>query len=286
MRLLILGSNGQLGCSLKEVLKDESNVKAIYSTRNDFDITDFSSMSSFLKENKCDVVINCIAYTAVDMAEKNESEAYEVNSEFVGKLGALSKELNFKLIHISTDYVFDGVSSEPYTESDTALPQTVYGSSKLAGENVLFKTQPQAVVVRTSWLYSNFGRNFFLAMLAKARAGEPVKVVKDQIGSPTFAGDLAKTLLKIASSEKWVPGIYHYSNEGSASWYEFAKSIYLLAGADKNLCAPIESNAFKTLAKRPSFSVLDKSLIKKTFNLEIPSWEESLNKMFKKNYGI
>jgi len=229
------------------------------------------------------LVINCAAYTAVDKAEQEPHLAAFVNRDAPANLARACKDHACKLIHISTDYVFDGENSRPYHEDDVVNPQSEYGRTKLEGENAITKSQADAMIIRTSWLYSEFGNNFLKSMLNLSENRELLTIVADQIGTPTYAGDLAELILSIADRVNENPaifkqGIYHYSNEGVASWYDFTCAIFEYAKVTRCKVLPIESHQYPTLAKRPGFSVLNKSKIKKTYGIEVPHWRESLQK--------
>lgn len=282
MHILVTGGKGQLGRSLRD-LADQYPITARFVDIEELDLTDIAACREFFAANPCDVVINCAAFTAVDLAEDEVSKARLVNTGIPSMLGEFSNEFGFKVIHISTDYVFDGKGNSPYKETDQPNPQSVYGLTKLEGEWCLLRSNPDAVIVRTAWLYSPYGKNFFLTMRGKALSGESVKVVSDQIGTPTLASDLAKALLEITISDTWRPGIYHFTNEGSASWFDFTRAIYELSGADPSLVSPIATADYPTKARRPLYSILDKTKIKNTYKLNIRPWEDALASL--QNYG-
>lgn len=290
MKILVTGAYGQLGNELKELSVNYTNWQFLFTDIDSLDITDKKEVESFFQEKKPDFVLNCAAYTAVDQAETDRNAALKVNANAPGILAAAAKKHNAGFIHISTDYVFDGRSFKPYEEIDPVNPESVYGKTKLAGEHAVRGENSSAVIVRTSWLYSTFGNNFVKTMLKLGQERETLKVVFDQVGTPTYAGDLARVLLKIADvynkkPEQFIPGIYHYSNEGVASWYDFAHAVFEQTQI-KCKILPVISGEFPTIAKRPHYSVLNKSKIKATFNLEIPYWKNSLklciNKLQKK----
>ncbi|MGL5894897.1 MAG: dTDP-4-dehydrorhamnose reductase, partial [Bacteroidales bacterium] len=245
------------------------------------DITDLDKIESLIELEKIEYVINCAAYTAVDAAEENHQAALLINATAVDNLAIACRRFNAKLIHISTDYVFDGKSYRPYLESDLVSPNSVYGTTKLLGEQAALSDNTKAIVIRTSWLYSQYGANFVKTMLKLGRERENLSVVYDQIGSPTYAADLALTIIKIIVSE-FHPGIYHYSNEGVCSWYDFTKAIHRLAGIEGCNVSPIESKEYPTRAERPHYSVLNKRKIKEKFNITIPHWEDSLGRCIEK----
>jgi dTDP-4-dehydrorhamnose reductase len=273
--VLITGCNGQLGSSIKE-LANNYNFEFEYTDKEELDIIDIEALDRFFRNNKKDFIINCAAYTSVDNAESDYENAMRLNCLAAANLALMSNKYNSKLIHISTDFVFDGAKNTPYTEEDKANPLSVYGESKLAGEETVFQNSNSAIIIRTSWLYSNYGHNFVKTILKYAREKGSLKVVYDQIGAPTYAKDLAKAvldmLLKIEFNKKI---LYHYSNEGVASWYDFAKAIVELSNIDCKVEA-IETKDYPTPAKRPHYSVMNKSKIKDEFSLDIPYWRDSL----------
>ena len=279
--ILVTGSNGQLGSEIKELSKDY-NYNFFFTARDDLDITNKENIREFCQKNSINVIINCAAYTAVDKAESDEINADLVNRKAVKKLALVSQELNIKLIHISTDYVFDGKNFKPYCEEYKTSPQSVYGKTKLDGENEMIKINPKnSIIVRTSWVYSSFGNNFVKTMLRLGKEKELLGVIFDQVGTPTYAKDLAKTILDIIpqiNNDK--VEIYNYSNEGVLSWYDFAKEIMKMAKLDCKI-NPIETFQYPTPAIRPHFSLLNKSKIKSTFNIEIPYWKDSLDECLK-----
>jgi dTDP-4-dehydrorhamnose reductase len=275
-RILITGANGQLGKSFKEIAKT-SNHTFLFTDIDELDITDFNQVDMFFRENKPDFLINCAAYTAVDKAEADEKFAFLLNRDAVKNLAEACKINNCFFIHISTDYVFDGEKNLPYSENDKVNPQSVYGKSKLAGEEIL-QNYDNVVIIRTSWLYSDFGNNFLSTMQRLGREKDEIKVVNDQFGSPTYATDLAKTIIiileKITNLDK-KKQIFHFSNEGRCSWFDFASEIMKLSQIDC-LVSPISTSEYPTAAKRPLFSVLDKTEIKETFNINIRTWQDAL----------
>jgi len=279
--ILITGSNGQLGSEIKE-LSTNYSYSFFFTDRNSIDITNKDNLREFCQTNNINVIINCAAYTAVDRAESDIENADLVNRKAVKKLAKISKELNIKLIHISTDYVFDGKNFKPYIEEFQTNPKSVYGKTKLDGENEMININPKnSLIIRTSWVYSSFGNNFVKTMLRLGREKESLGVIFDQIGTPTYARDLAKAILDIIpqiQNEK--VEIYNYSNEGVLSWYDFAKEIMRMAKLNCKI-NPIEAFQYPTPAKRPHFSLLNKSKIKKDFNIEIPFWKDSLDECLK-----
>lgn len=280
MKILVTGSNGQLGSCLRRELQGDPDIEAVYTDYDTLDITDREAVERYLGENQFDIIINCAAYTAVDKAESEEIAAAALNTLAVGNLGEAARKTPTKIIHISTDYVFSGQSFRPYEENDEPYPQGIYGRTKLEGEGLLTSFCRNAIIIRTAWLYSEFGRNFVKTMLELADSRPELNVVSDQIGSPTYAGDLAKAIHRIIRHEIWTPGIYHFTNEGVASWYDFAKAIFEIAGKEVKV-NPVPTSAYPTPAKRPLYSVLSKAKIKNTYGLEIPYWRDSLSKMLK-----
>lgn len=274
-KILITGSNGQLGKELKRLENSFPQFDFIFLSREDLPIHHFELVRNFFKGYQPQYLINCAAYTAVDRAESERELAFQVNGESVGVLAAVCKEYGTKLIHISTDYVFDGTATIPYKEESLTNPQSVYGASKLEGEKEALRFNPDSIIIRTSWVYSEFGKNFVKTMLKLMSEREELNVVSDQFGSPTYAADLAEAILQIISSGQWHPGIYHYSNEGIISWYEFAVAVKELSG---NICKvnPIPTSQYPTPAKRPAYSVLDKTKIQSAFSVRIKDWKASL----------
>ena len=275
--ILVTGSNGQLGSEIKE-LSSNYNYNFFFTTRDDIDITSKDSIKEFCQTNSINVIINCAAYTAVDKAQSDIENADLVNRKAVKKLSIIAKELNIKLIHISTDYVFDGKNFKPYVEEFQTNPQSVYGKTKLDGENEIRDINPlNSIIIRTSWVYSYYGNNFVKTMLRLGKEKEELGVIFDQIGTPTYAKDLAKTILDIIPQiENSKVEIYNYSNEGVLSWYDFAKEIMKMAKLNCKI-NPIETYQYPTPAKRPHFSLLNKNKIKSTFNIEIPYWKDGLD---------
>lgn len=280
MNVLITGSNGQLGAALKQVLPQSLKATLFFVDHSELDITDSELVGRFIANNDISHIVNCAAYTNVDRAEEDKATCTAVNSEGVKTLALAADNYGAKIIHISTDYVFDGHNYKPYTESDKVNPASHYGASKRAGETALLALAPDSVIIRTSWLYSpDRGNNFVSKILQNARKGEKLKVVADQIGSPTNAYDLARAIAKILATPQWFPGVYHYCNAGVCSRYDFAKAITYLAGLDKTEIRPISTDTnFSnfTTAVRPHFSVLDTSKIRLTYGVETPHWFDSL----------
>ncbi len=276
--VLVTGSNGQLGNSLKKVFASNPEVYPIYVDIDELDITDAQAVEDFVARNNVDIIVNCAAYTAVDKAEDENIKAAKINTEAVGIIGRTARKHKVKVIHISTDYVFAGNNFRPYNENDEPYPRSIYGRTKLEGEGMLNAYCPDTVIIRTAWLYSEYGHNFVKTMLRKASEGADISVVYDQIGTPTYAGDLAEAINAVISAPEWKPGIYHFTDEGVASWYDFTKAIMRLSGNDRIKVTPVGTRDYPTRAARPNYSVLSKNKIKSTFGLEIPYWEDSLAK--------
>lgn len=284
MRILITGSNGQLGSEFKKLANYYKEFDFFFTDYDTLNICDALRVKIFLKENEIETIINCAAYTQVDLAENDRDKAFEVNSKAVANLVANAKALKIKIIHISTDYVFDGISHMPYKETDITNPIGVYGKSKLEGEDFLVNADINGIVIRTSWLYSQFGGNFVKTMMRLGTQKDIIGVVSDQIGSPTNAKDLALVCLDILAKNKILNSkgkIYHYSNKGVASWYDFAKSIMEFANIECKVDA-VESKDYPTKAKRPHYSIFNKSKITEDFNITIPYWRDSLKDCIKK----
>jgi len=277
--ILVTGSNGQLGSELKELERDFSQHNFIFTDIAELDLTKSDVVSSFIIDNKVEVCINCAAYTAVDNAEDDQELALLVNSAAVKNLAIACKNANARLIHISTDYVFDGTNHMPYVETDAPSPNSYYGFSKLEGEKSVTNNIDNFVIIRTSWLYSSFGNNFVKTMIRLGKERDELGVVVDQIGTPTAAADLAFAIMSTVESNK--TGIYHYSNQGVISWYDFAVSIMDICNLNCKV-KPIESKDFPAKANRPFYSVLNKAKISNDFNLDIPYWLDSLKVMIGK----
>lgn len=279
--VLVTGSKGQLGNEIQVLAPAYPQFNFIFTDVEELDICKREAVDGFFSENKIDFLINCAAYTAVDKAEDDEEKCYQINKDAVGYLGEASARHGVKMLHVSTDYVFDGKSYIPYTEDAPVSPATMYGRSKAEGEQRLVSVLQSAVIVRTSWLYSSFGHNFVKTMLKLGRERKRLQVVFDQVGTPTYAADLADALLQIISAAELVPGIYHYSNEGVCSWYDFALAVFKSA---KIVCdvLPIESKEYPTKTPRPHYSVLNKQKVKSAYNLRIAHWEDSLNRCVQK----
>ena len=280
MKVLVIGSEGQLGLEFQKISNSYNSLSWVFSTIKTLDLLKLDTISSFLNDINPSVIINCAAYTSVDKAETEFKLADLINHEAVDIISRWTSDNNKKLIHISTDYVFDGLSNIPLSEDSKTNPVNEYGRSKLKGEIACLKNHSNSIVIRTSWLYSSFGKNFVKTMISLMKNNNTVKVVNDQIGSPTYANDLAKFIIEIIMNSKNKSGLFHYSNEGEISWFEFAKSIKELYNLDCEIIG-VSSKEFKTIAKRPKYSLLNKSKIKKTFNLEIPNYKQSLEDCIK-----
>jgi dTDP-4-dehydrorhamnose reductase len=279
-RILITGANGQLGQSIAEMSKNHKQIECFFVTRNELDITNEDLVNHYFDDKSFDFVINCAAYTAVDKAEDDQENAFLVNAKATEFLAKISNVKNIPFIHVSTDYVFDGTESVPRLETDQTNPIGVYGQTKLDGENLALANNPKTIILRTAWVYSRFGNNFVKTMLRLFNDKDSISVVADQIGSPTNAIDLANAILEIVSKDELVYGIYNYSNEGECSWFEFAQKIKEFSGSSIEI-NPVPTSAYPTKAKRPAYSLLDKSKIKEVYQLEIPTWEDSLKEELK-----
>lgn len=277
MKILITGSNGQLGNEIRELEPAYSHFEFLYTDVDELDITNPADVNRFFEFHTPDVVINCAAYTAVDKAESDEETAFLVNTEATGILARAAADTSAFMVHISTDYVYDGRNFQPYVETDAVNPVSVYGKSKLAGEKAVQESGGKAVIIRTSWLYSAFGNNFVKTMMKYGKERDSLNVVFDQTGTPTYAHDLAKTILDILPLAMTAEDIdiYHYSNEGVASWYDFAIAVHQIAGITCQV-NPIPAKDYPLPAERPFYSVLDKSKIKKKFPVMIPYWRDSV----------
>jgi dTDP-4-dehydrorhamnose reductase len=284
MVVLVTGANGQLGQSIQFIANQYSNIQFIYTDYQELDITNFESCHTIFAKYKPQFCINTAAYTAVDKAESEAEKAHLINAVGPENLAKVCKEYNTILLHISTDFIFDGTSTQPYLETDIPNPKSVYGQTKLDGELAVQNNWEKHFIIRTSWVYSQFANNFMKTMLRLASERESLSVVNDQIGTPTYAVDLAEVLMNIIQSSITNHpssfGIYNFSNEGVCSWYDFAAEIFHQKGILIDL-QPIPTSAYPTPAKRPSYSVLDKSKIKNTFNLKINDWKTSLNSCLK-----
>lgn len=277
INILVTGGNGQLGSELKEIAPNYQDYNFLFTDVKDLDITNHNAVEAFIESNNINVIINCAAYTAVDKAESEPELSDAINHLAVANFAQIAKDKNIKLIHISTDYVFDGTNYKPYLETDIPNPQSVYGQTKLDGELAMQKINPaNSIIIRTSWVYSKYGNNFVKSMLRLAETRDEISVVADQIGSPTNAADLALTILGILPKlENNEVDLYHYSNEGVCSWYDLANAIFEIKGQDIKVI-PIGSIQYPTPAERPFYTVLDKSRIKQLYNTKIPHWRKSL----------
>lgn len=281
MNILITGCNGQLGNEM-QLLESANPQHTFYNTDvNDLDITNREAIEDFVSRHHIDGIVNCAAYTAVDKAESNEELCTLLNAEAPAYLAHAIGQRGGWMIQISTDYVFDGTKHTPYVEDDDTCPNSVYGRTKLVGELNVQKLCPQSVIIRTAWLYSSFGANFVKTMIKLGRERQDLGVIFDQIGTPTYAHDLAVAIMAIVN-QGIQPGVYHFSNEGVASWFDFTKAIHRLAGITTCRVRPLHTTEYPTPAARPHYSVLDKTKIKQTYGIDIPYWEESLKDCIEK----
>jgi len=284
--ILVTGANGQLGNELRLLEKSYPSFTFIFTDYEKLDITNSNAVLLFFEKYKPQYLINCAAYTAVDKAESDQDKAYLLNAEAPKILAIATKKNDCKFIHISTDYVYDGISHIPYTENMPIKPTSVYGSSKALGELNVTTENQDSIIIRTSWLYSPFGNNFVKSMIKLGNERHELNIVFDQIGTPTYAYDLGLSIMEIifktsSGIKKWLPDIYHFSNEGVCSWYDFTKAIYSLKGITTCNVNPIESKDYPTPVKRPHYSVLNKKKIKTTFDITIPYWKDSLEECLK-----
>jgi dTDP-4-dehydrorhamnose reductase len=290
--ILITGANGQLGHEMRNVLADYQRLHAIFTDVagediEPLDITDEQAVDDAVSRHDIHVIVNCAAYTAVDAAEDNEPLAARLNAEAVGILARVAKRHSAHMVHVSTDYVFDGKGCTPYTEDHPTNPQSAYGRTKLDGERQLLDIMGHdAVILRTAWLYSPYGKNFVKTMLALGKDKPALKVVFDQVGSPTCARDLASAIVTVMSAPLWHGGVYHFSNEGVISWYDFTLAIHRLAGITACDVQPCHSDEFPAKANRPSYSVLDKTKFKTTFGVTVPYWLDSLEATIKQLLSV
>ncbi len=280
-RVLVTGKNGQLGQSLQKIAGDDPQFDFTFVGREELDLARSQSITTFFADKKFDAIINCAAYTAVDKAESEPDLADQINHLAVKQLAHIAKKMDAMLIHISTDYVFDGTNHKPYVETDPTNPQNVYGHTKLKGEQAMQTINPKGAIIRTSWVYSEFGNNFVKTMLRLGPERDSLNVIFDQIGSPTYATDLAEACLAVIASRNSDVAIYHYSNEGVCSWYDFAKAIFQIANINCQV-NPIETKDYPTAAKRPHYSLMNKTKIKQSAQINIPCWRTSLEKILQK----
>jgi dTDP-4-dehydrorhamnose reductase len=276
-KVLVTGGNGQLGSEIKDLEKNYPKYSFYFTDIQELDITNQQSVKVFIEKNKIEIIINCAAYTSVDKAESEFEINNQINHLAVNNFAKIAKEKNLKMIHISTDYVFDGQDYKPYVESDTVNPQSVYGETKLAGENSMLKINPKnSIIIRTSWVYSSYGNNFVKTMLSLGSEREELSVIFDQVGTPTYARDLAVVILEVLPQlDNNEVEVFHFSNEGVCSWYDFAKAIFEIKDLPVKV-NPIQTFQYPTPAKRPFYSVLNKSKIKDKYKVDIPYWKESL----------
>lgn len=276
-RILVTGANGQLGMEMR-ILGAVAPNEYIFTDVEELDITDKKAVEDFVCQNNIQIIVNCAAYTNVDRAEEDEATAERINAEAVRNLAEAVKRVDGTLFHISTDYVFGGEGNTPRTEDMPLDPQGAYGRTKLHGEQAIAEVGCKAIIIRTAWLYSEFGKNFLLTMLRLTKEKPAINVVFDQVGTPTYAGDLALTIFSIIEGDMYAgnEGVYHFSNEGVCSWYDFAQEIATAMGHKECKISPCHSDEFPSKVKRPAYSVLDKSKIKRTFGVEIPHWRESM----------
>ncbi len=278
--ILVTGASGQLGSEIRERSGRYSGYSFVFTDMDEMDITDAGSAASCIKDINPSWIINCAAYTAVDKAEDDEEKAMLINGKGVENIVSALAGSDCRLIHISTDYVFDGTSSVPYLEDDITSPASAYGRTKLAGEEAAM-SWPHTMIIRTAWLYSSYGNNFVKTILRKAGSSQSINVVFDQAGSPTYAADLASAILEIISGviqnrHNFIPGIFNYTDEGVCSWYDLAVEIVAIAGSEC-MVIPVRSSAYPSKVNRPAYSVLDKTRIKESYNLIVPHWRASLN---------
>ena len=289
MNILVTGSNGQLGTEIRNLSLKHQSHQYFFTDVAELDITNRDAVAAFVSDNAIDLIINCAAYTNVDRAEEDEQTARLINAVAVENLAlsTLHSPLSTKIIHVSTDYVFSGDEHEPCKEDDPVAPRTAYGRTKLEGEQLLLKTCPDAIIFRTAWLYSPYGNNFVKTMLRLGAEREELSVVNDQIGTPTYAADLAAAIFAAVEAPEWHPGIYHYTDEGVCSWYDFTVEILRQARKSQmsnikcQIVHPILSSEYAYKTPRPHYSVLDKSKVKRTFGITIPQWQDSLTQCLK-----
>lgn len=283
MNILITGANGQLGNEMRLLSRESNKDSYFFTDVAELDITSLLDIRAFVKQYNIDVIVNCAAYTNVDKAEDDVELCDLINNKAVENLAIVAKEYDCTLIHVSTDYVFSGKGNLPCTEEQATSPLGVYGKTKLVGEDAIRRVGCKYLIFRTAWLYSEFGNNFVKTMIRLTTEKDSLKVVFDQVGSPTYAGDLGKLIFSIIEKRQYEQhqGIYHFSNEGVCSWYDFAKEISFIAGTDCDI-QPCHSDEFPSKVTRPAFSVLDKTKVKRDFQFEVPYWKESLTKCINK----
>jgi dTDP-4-dehydrorhamnose reductase len=278
-KILITGANGQLGNEMRLLAKEYEEFDFVFTDIDELDLSDAVGVMDYCEQLKPSYLINCAAYTAVDRAEEEKELCWKVNCQAVTNLAKAASKVGAKVLHVSTDYVFDGTNTKPYVETDPVCPVSTYGKSKLEGETTLMEHCPESVIVRTAWLYSIYGNNFVKTMIRLGKERDSISVVTDQIGSPTYARDLADALMDmVVAAEKgnFKTGIYHYSNEGICSWYDFTLKIHELAGTTNCKIIPVTTKEYPTKTIRPAYSVLSKEKIKADYGIIIPPWEESL----------
>lgn len=280
MRILVTGANGQLGNEMQVLAKENPQHQYYFTDVAELDICDERAVRAYIADKKIELVVNCAAYTAVDKAEEDTDFCRRLNEEAPGILARAAQAHCAKLIQVSTDYVFDGTAHIPYTEKCEPCPNSVYGATKLAGEHEVLDNCQESMVIRTAWLYSTFGNNFVKTMMRLGRERESLGVIFDQVGTPTYARDLAHVIF-VAINKGIVRGVYHFSNEGVCSWYDFTLAIHRLVGIATCKVSPLHTAEYPTKAARPHYSVLDKTKIKETYGIEIPHWEESLKHCIK-----
>lgn len=278
MKILVTGANGQLGCALREVLERDMPGLTTYADIDTLDLTDAAAVADFVGQGQFTHIVNCAAYTAVDKAESEPQACRAVNADAVGNLASAARDTDARILHISTDYVFDGRQNTPYKESAQVNPLSEYGRAKRSGEMRLLDMAPEGIIIRTAGLYSPWGHNFVKTMAGLARSGAKPRVVIDQLSSPTYALDLAEAIARIIRSPRWIGGIFNYSNMGVTSWFDIAVEVFRHFGRDCADVTPVLTPDYPSVATRPAYSVLDKSLIKSTYGLSIPHWRSSLEK--------
>jgi dTDP-4-dehydrorhamnose reductase len=284
--ILVTGSNGQLGSSIQDLVPEHPGYQFTFVDVQGLDLTKPEAIQAFFDKARFDIIINCAAHTAVDKAESEPGLANQINYLAVKQLAEIAKQQDATLIHISTDYVFNGQNYKPYIETDATNPQSIYGETKLKGEQAFLEVNPKGCIIRTSWVYSEYGNNFVKTMLRLGKEKDQLGIIFDQVGTPTYSGDLAKAILAITGSDKLKEldrenKFFHFSNEGVCSWYDFAKTIFELSAIQCEV-NPIETKDYPTPAARPHYSLLNKAKIKQTFNLSIPYWKDSLQTCIKR----